>query len=105
MKFRLSNLLLIVALVAVALGWCCDHVRLRNANARLNAEAAALFQEAAFGASFTALEFPNNKLPPSRVYDFLVPEDREEYRKTHGHIGKFGGGFMADNLMASPGDR
>ncbi len=46
MKFSLSNLLLVVAVVAVALGWWCDHARLLTANARLNAEAAALFEEA-----------------------------------------------------------
>ena len=107
MKFSLSNLLFVVAVVAIAIGWWCDHARLRNANARSNAEAAALFQEAnARGSTaFTALDFPNGELPPSRVYDFLVPEDRAEYHKTYGHIGKIGGGFMADNLMSSPSDR
>ena len=67
MKFSLSNLLLVVAVVAVAIGWWCDHARLRNANARLNAEAAALFQEANAGSTITALQFPNGELPPSQI--------------------------------------
>ena len=105
MKVSLSNLLLAVAVVAVALGWWCDHTRLRNANARLNAEAAALFQETTAGSTVTAIEFQNGELPPSRVCDFSVPEDRDEYRKTYGHIRKIGGGLMADNLTSSSRDR
>jgi hypothetical protein len=106
MKFSLSNLFLIVTVVAVALGWWCDHTRLRNTNARLNAEAAALFQEANnAGSTITALGFPNGELPPSRAYDFLPPQNRAEYRKTYGHRGKTGSGFMADNLISSLRDR
>ncbi len=105
LKFSLSKLLLVVTVAAVATGWWCDHARLRTANARLNAEAAALFQEANAGSTITALGFPNGELPPNRVYDFLVPEDRAEYRKTYGHIGKFGGGFMTDNLTSPPRNR
>lgn len=85
MKFSLSNLLLVVAIAAVAMGWWCDHVRLRTANARLNAEAATLMSNwNAGGSTVTALEFPNGKVPPSRDYDFSVPEDRAEYVKTYG---------------------
>lgn len=105
MKCSLSNLLLLVAVVAVAIGWWCDHARLRDANARLNAEAAALFQEANAGSTITALGFPNGELPPSRSYNFLEPEDRAEYHKTYGHFGKIGGEFMANNLTSSPLDR
>lgn len=105
MKSSLSNLLLFVAVVAVAIGWWCDHARLRNANARLNAEASALFQEANAGSTITSFAFPNGERPPSRVYDFSLPEDRAEYRQTYGHIGTIGRGFMADNLTSPPGDR
>lgn len=85
LKFSLSNLLLVVTVAAVATGWWCDHARLRTANARLNAEAAALMSDwNAGGSTITALKFPNGKLPPSRVYDFLVPEDLAEYVKTYG---------------------
>ena len=105
MKFSLSNLHLFVAVAAIGIGWWCDHARLQSANARLNAEAASLFQEAHAGSTITALGFPNGELPPSRSYNFLVPEDRAEYRKTYGHIGKNGVGFMAGNFTSSPRDR
>jgi hypothetical protein len=90
MRFSLANLLLMVAVVAVAIGWWCDRARLQNANGRLNAEAAALMSEARTTTTHTALEFPSGKLPPSRVYDFLVPEDRAAYRQTYGQIGQPG---------------
>ena len=35
---------------------------------------------------FSALSFPDGKLPPQRSYNFLRPEDRDEYRRVYGHL-------------------
>jgi len=87
MKFSLSNLLLLVTLVAVGIGWWCDHRRLRHANARLNAEATELFTDVvSHGSAISAMSFPDGKLPPARTYMFAKPEDRADYLKTYGHI-------------------
>ena len=90
MRFSLSNLLLLVTLVAVGIGWWLDHNRLVQANTRLNTEAAELFSSVAWrGSTISPLQFPNGKFPPQRSYNFSLPEDRAEYRKTYG-TGPFG---------------
>lgn len=88
MKFSLSNLLLLVTLIAVGIGWWCDHRRLREANVRLNAEATELFTDLVSHQSsgFSALSFPGGKLPAARAYEFSNPEDRADYLKTYGHV-------------------
>jgi hypothetical protein len=89
MKYRLSHLLLVMALVGMGLGWWLDHVRLSRANARLNAEAAELFLRwtaSQHSGGFTSLDFPDGRLPEARTYDFTKPEDRAAYLEAYGHL-------------------
>jgi hypothetical protein len=90
-KFSIANLMLAIALIAVAIGWWCDHRRLSEANGRLNAEAAELFTQHTMGSSISSINFPDGKLPPNRVYTFSDPEDRAAYAKTYwlNRIGTF----------------
>ena len=89
MKYSLSNLLLLIALVGMGIAWWLDHDRLSRANERLNTEAAELFDKWTFSHhsnGFSASEFPNGELPPNRVYQFTKPEDRAAYIETYGNL-------------------
>ena len=89
MKYSLSTLLLIIALVGMGIAWWLDHNRLSRANERLNTEAAELFDNwtiSHHSNGFSASEFPNGELPPNRVYQFTKPEGRAAYRETYRHL-------------------
>ena len=90
MRFSLSNLLLVVTSLALAIGWWFDHSRLTQANARLNAEAGELFSLAVMDSGTgSLLQLPAN-LSPQRSYNFSIPEDRAAYRRNYGKPGPFG---------------
>ncbi len=89
MKLSLSNLLMLVALIAVAIGWWSDRRKLSHEIETLNAECAISFQQMShftMANGFGALSFPDGKLPPQRSYDFQKPEDRHEYRRVYGQL-------------------
>jgi UDP-N-acetylmuramyl pentapeptide phosphotransferase/UDP-N-acetylglucosamine-1-phosphate transferase len=89
MKLSLSNLLLLVAIIAVATGWWSDRRKLSHEIETLNAECADSIQQIShltMANGFSSLSFPDGKLPPQRSYDLRKPEDRHEYRKVYGHL-------------------
>ena len=76
MRFSLSNAFLLIALIATGLGWYIDRKRLQLSNARLNAEAAMLFDkywQAKYAGGMVALP-PGGK----SVYLHSRAEDRAE---------------------------
>lgn len=84
MKFRLSNLFLLVVLVAVALGWYSDRARLASDNVKLNAECAEWFSnqvEIVNHVDDTNTIVGVSSYPATLVYDSHDPEDRARYRQ------------------------
>lgn len=74
MKFSIRSSLLVVTIVAIALGWWLDHVRLQNANARLNAENTELLGRVTPSSGFA---YPSG-LATKTYYLHSSPEDRKE---------------------------
>ncbi len=79
MKFSLSNLLFLVTVLAVAIGWWCDHRRLEDANTRLNVEATELFSDL-FLARYSS-GFPTAGPPGQSFYSYSNPDDRKQLLK------------------------
>jgi hypothetical protein len=82
MKFSVSNLLLLTALIAVLLGWFFDHRRLASDKERLNSEAAQLLSiiSASRGRSIVGN-------PPDKswdTYNLSSEADRAQYMKDFG---------------------
>jgi len=98
MRFSLSNLLLVVAFLAVSIAWWVDRRRLSGEIEALNAECADLMENVTMmtmSSGFGAMSFPDGKLPPQRSYDFKRPEDRDEYRRNYGHLMSPHGAFVS----------
>jgi Tfp pilus assembly protein FimT len=80
-RYSLISLMLLIAIVAILLGWFYDHQKLVNDRSRLNAEASRLCQVLAQSHSGTiSLASPP---PPSksRSLDFSVEADRAQILK------------------------
>ncbi len=74
MKISLRTLFLVVTMFAIALGWWLDHVRLQNANTRLNAENTELIGRVMPSSGFA---FPSG-LATKTHHSYSSPEDRKE---------------------------
>ena len=89
MKLSLSSLLLLVTLIAVAIGWWSDRRKLTGEIQALNAECATSIERIShltMANGLSASSFPDGQLPPDRSFDFRKPEDRKEYRRVYGHL-------------------
>ncbi len=77
LKISISNLLLIVTIVAILVAWRLDHRRLLVENEKRNAEATEIFTKywMATRGGGSALAFPN---PRKTAYLFSNPDDRAE---------------------------
>jgi len=98
MKFSLSNLLLVVAFLAVSIAWWADRRQLSHEIEALNAECADLMGDVTtmtMSNGISAMSFPDGKLPPQKSYDFQRPEDRDEYRRIYGHLMSPHGAFVS----------
>lgn len=74
MKFSFRSMLVLVALVAVAIGWGLDHLRLRKAITKLNSENTELVGRIIPSSGFA---FPSG-LGTNPVFVNSSPEDRQE---------------------------
>ncbi len=77
-KYSLSNLLLLTALIAALMGWFYDHGRLSNDKQRLNLEAIDLFGRWTASHGSGAV-LPPGQTPNTRAYNFSIEKDRADY--------------------------
>jgi hypothetical protein len=86
MRYSLSNLLLLTALIAVLMGWFYDHRRLSNDKERLNLEAAEYCTIISIRLGSAAIPVPPGETLDKRSYQFSIEGDR---RKILERIGIF----------------
>jgi hypothetical protein len=80
LRYSLTNLLLLTALISALIVWFFDHRKLDNDYQRLNVEAANMLDIIATSrGSGNAVVGPDGTLPARYDYDFTVEEDRAAY--------------------------
>jgi hypothetical protein len=104
MKYSLSNLLLLTALIAALMGWLYDHRRLANDKERLNAQATELFSRyVAANEGSGRVIWPGDRLPPTRSYNSSIEEDRSAY--LNDHLSPFSGPALLDVSKNASNDK
>jgi hypothetical protein len=102
LKISISNLLLIVTIVALLVAWRLDHRRLMAENEKRNAEATEIFTKywMATRGGGSALVFPR----PSKksAYLFSSPEDRAAMLEMVGEPFLIDGPLVPDSEKADP---
>ena len=84
MKFSLSNLLLVVALIAVCIGWWVDRRRLAVEVVGLNKECSQMMEIATrLPSGVRILDLGSDPSGPGRVYNFSLAANRASYRKNY----------------------
>jgi hypothetical protein len=84
MKYSISNLLLLTALIAALFGWLYDHRRLSNDGERLNAEASDLFNQLVTVTQGSGrVIWPPGQMPPTRSYNSSIEKDRADWLRDH----------------------
>jgi hypothetical protein len=75
MKFSIRGVLMVIAMIAVVLGWTLDHLRLQDEVNRLNAENTELMDRIIPSSGFAG--FPSG-LGTKTIFLHSNPEDRKE---------------------------
>ena len=83
MKFSLSNLLLVTALIAVCIGWCVDRRRLATEVVDLNEECKQMMERVTQIPSGMRVSDGSDPSDPGRVYNFSIAADRVTYRENY----------------------
>ncbi len=84
MKFSLSNLLLVVALIAACTGWWVDRRRLAAEIVDLNKECSQMMEIATrLPSGVRILDLGGDPSGPGRVYNFSLAADRASYRENY----------------------
>ncbi len=84
MKFSLSNLLLVTALIAACIGWCVDRSRLATEVVDLNEECMQMMERATqLPSGMRVSDWRSDPSDPGRVYNFNIAADRATYRENY----------------------